>query len=80
MRGLLLRIPVTIDDSEVYKAFDLNPSLEVRGLFLDLIKAFDEVWHDGLMYKLKRLGIWGKCHGLIHSFLNDRYQRVVLNG
>ena len=32
------------------------------------------------MYKLKRLGICGKYYGLIHSFLNDRHQRVVLNG
>ena len=32
------------------------------------------------MYKLKRLGIYGKYYGLIHSFLNDRHQRVVLNG
>ena len=65
---------------EIYKAFDANPSLEVRGIFLDLSKAFDKVWHDGLMYKLKRLGICGKYYGLIHSFLNDRHQRVVLNG
>ena len=32
------------------------------------------------MYKLKRLDICGKYYGLIHSFLNDRHQRVVLNG
>ena len=32
------------------------------------------------MYKLKRMRICGKCYGLIHSFLNDRHQRVVLNG
>ena len=32
------------------------------------------------MYKLKRLSICGKYYGLIHSFLNDRHQRVVLNG
>ena len=65
---------------EIYKAFDTNPSLEVRGVFLDLLKAFDKVWHDGLMYKLKGLGIWGKYYGLIHFFLNDRHQRVFLNG
>ena len=32
------------------------------------------------MYKLKRLGIYGKYYRLIHSFLNDRHKRVVLNG
>ena len=65
---------------EIYKPFDANSSLEVRGVFLDLSKTFDKVWHDGLMYKLKCLGICGKYYGLIHSFLNDRHQRVVLNG
>ena len=65
---------------KIYKAFDANPSLEVRGVFLDLSKAFDKVWHDGLMYKLKRLGICGEYYGLIHSFLNDRHQRLFLNG
>ena len=65
---------------EIYKTFDANPSLENRGVFLDLSKAFDKVWHDDLMYKLKRLGIGGKYYRLIHSFLNDRHQRVVLNG
>ena len=42
-----------------------------------LSKAFDNVWHDGFMFKLKRSGSY---YGLIHSFLNDRHQRVVLNG
>ena len=32
------------------------------------------------MYKLKSLGICGNYYGLIHSFLSDRHQRVVLNG
>ena len=35
---------------ENYKAFDVNPSIEVTGVFLDLSKAFDKVWHDGLVY------------------------------
>ena len=38
---------------EIFSAFDCNTSLEVRGVFLDLCKAFDKVWHDGLIYKLK---------------------------
>ena len=67
---------------EVDKAFDANPSLKVRRIFPDLSKAFDKVWHDGLMYKQKSfgIGIRGKYYGLIDSFLNDIHQRVVLNG
>ena len=65
---------------EIYNAFDCNRSLEVRGVFLDISKAFDKVWHDGLIYKLKRNGINGDLLRLIESFLSDRYQRVVLNG
>ena len=31
---------------DIYNVFDTNPSLEVRGVFLDISKAFDRVWHD----------------------------------
>ena len=65
---------------EIYNAFDCNPSLEVRGVFLDISKAFDKVWHDGLIYKLKHNNITGDLLWLIESLLSDRYQRVVLNG
>ena len=41
----------------IYKPFDANPSLEVRGIFLDMLKAFERVWYDGLVFKLKRLGL-----------------------
>ena len=60
--------------------FDHNPSLEVRGNFLDISKAFDKIWDEGLLYKLESLGISGKLLNLFRSFLNDRHQRVVLNG
>ena len=49
-------------------------------MFLDISKAFDKVWHDGLLYKLKRNGINGDILKLIESFLSDRYQRFLLNG
>ena len=45
---------------EIYESFDANPSLEVRGAFLDISKSFDRVCHDGLLYKLKLLGICGR--------------------
>ena len=53
---------------------------DVRSVYLDISKAFDRVWHDGLIYKLKRCGVSGKLLSLIQSFLKDRKQRTVLNG
>ena len=64
----------------IFKAFDCNPPLDVRSVYLDISKAFDRVWHDGLIYKLKRCGVSGQLLTLIESFLKDRKQRTVLNG
>ena len=62
----------------IHSAFDCDPTLEVRSVFLDISKAFDRVWHDGLLYKLRRCG--GNLFTLLHSFLTNRKQRTVLNG
>ena len=43
-------------------------------------KAFDKVWHQGLLYKLKLNGIDGKLLTLLESYLFKRQQRVVING
>ena len=63
---------------EICKSF--GDGLEVRGIFLDISKTFDEVWYEGLLYKLKQNGISGKLFDIITDFLNFRKQRVVLNG
>ena len=65
---------------EIFEAFDCNPSLEVRSVFLDISKAFDKVWHEGLLYKIKSMGISGELYSLLESYLSSRLQRVVLNG
>ena len=65
---------------EIFSSFDCNPSLEVRSIFLDISKAFDKVWHEGLLYKLKSFGISGNLLNLIKHYLTDRSQRVLLNG
>ena len=47
---------------------------------LDISKAFDRVWHAGLLHKLKSYGISGQIFGLISSFLSNRRLQVVLDG
>ena len=37
---------------EIQTAFDNNPTVNVRGVFLDKSKTFDKVWHSGLLFKL----------------------------
>ena len=63
---------------EIYQSFENNA--ETRAAFLDISKAFDKVWHEGLLFKLKRNGISDNLLSFISDFLSDRKQRVVLNG
>ena len=65
---------------KIFTAFDYYPSRETRAVFLDISKAFDKVWHDGLIFKLESYGITALLLGLINSYLANRYQRVILNG
>ena len=65
---------------EIFNSFDYNPSVDIREIFLDISKAFDKVWHDGLIFKLQTYGIDGKLLKLLKSYLKDRQQRVLLNG
>jgi len=65
---------------EIHEAFDQNPPMDVRGVFLDISKAFDKVWHEGLLFKLKNYGVNSKLHSIIESFLSNRFQRVTIEG
>ena len=53
-----------VETHKIFSSFDCNLSLEVCSIFLDISKAFDKAWHEGLLYKLKSFGI----------------SRVLLNG
>ena len=63
---------------EIYKSFD--DGLEVRSVFLDISKAFDKVWHEGVIFKLEQNGISGDLLNILTDFLSNRKQKVVLNG
>jgi hypothetical protein len=68
--------------TEMYHAFckAISDGKEVRIVFLDISKAFDRVWHKGLIWKLHRIGIRGKLLSWIENYLKERYQRVIING
>ena len=58
----------------------LENGKDVNLAFLDISKAFDKVWHTGLLHKLKTFGISGKLLDWLTSYLTERPQRVVFNG
>ena len=57
----------------------LDEVLEVRGVFVDISKAFDKLCHEGLIYKLQQNGISGELLNILIDFRNNRKQRVVFN-
>ena len=65
---------------EIFEAFDCNPRLEVRSVFLDISKSVDKVWNEGLLYKLKLVGISGELYNLLENYPSGSFQRVALNG
>ena len=69
---------LTVVSDRIARAF--NRSGATRAVALDISKAFDRVWHAGLLHKLKSYGISGQIFGLICSCLSNRQLRVVLNG
>ena len=62
----------------------LNRALDHRGearvVALDISKAFDKVWHHGLLHKLKSYGVTGRMLSIISAFLSNRKLKVVLDG
>ena len=52
----------------------------MRAVFCDISKAFDRLWHAGLLLKLQAAGVTGKVLAWFKSYLSDRRQRVVIPG
>ncbi len=61
--------------NDICKALD--DGKEVRAVFCDISKAFDRVWHRGLLFKLSSAGISGDLLQWFSSYLSLRKQRVV---
>ncbi|GFT78235.1 probable RNA-directed DNA polymerase from transposon X-element [Trichonephila clavipes] len=47
------------------------------GVFLDVKRAFDKMWHDGLTYKLIKLKFPGYLIKIVHNYLHNRTFRSV---
>ena len=58
----------------------LERGKDARMVFLDISKAFDKVWHEGLIYKLEALGVRDPLLRWIKSYLTNRKQRVMISG
>ncbi len=75
-------------DSTVYQLLNiyntilsnLDEGRDVRFVFCDISKAFDRVWHKGLLFKLQKFGVCGNLLDWITDYLMERRQRVVLEG
>ena len=51
-----------------------------KQFFCDISKAFDRVWHRGLLHKLSGIGCSDKITNWFSSCLTGPKQRVVLSG
>ena len=69
---------LTVVSDRTARAF--NRSEASQTVALDILKAFDRVWHAGLLHELKSYGISSQPFGLISSFLSNRPLQVVLVG
>ena len=68
----LAQMITTIEHNKAHKR-------NVAGIFVDLQKAFDSVWHDGMLFRLKQLGISGSFLNIISNFLKERKIVITVN-
>ena len=67
---------------ETFEAWTLavDQGYGIDVVYLDYRKAFDTVWHSGLLTKLQGYGIDGELLSWIKSFLQGRKMRVQVRG
>jgi hypothetical protein len=56
-----------------------NQKESIVAVFIDLEKAFNSVWREGLLVKLAHVGVKGKLWTWINTFLSHREARCVVN-
>ena len=80
--GFIPRDSTTFQLLQTYHKFceAVDNGKEVRVVFCDISKAFDKVWHRGLIHKLRDIGCSEALLNWFSSYLFNRRQRVVFNG
>ena len=73
---------ITNQPTYLYGTFShaLDSGKEIRVVFCDISKAFDRVWHQGFLLKLRAAGVTGKLLPWFSSYLSYRRHNVVLPG
>ena len=61
---------------KIYKLFD--DGCEVQGVFLDISKAFDKVWQQGLHYKLRQNCISGELSNTLTDFFIKKIREILI--
>lgn len=56
----------------------INTGQYNRAIFLDFKKAFEMVWSEGLLFKLRKLKLHGKIYDFIKNFLSNRTIQVKI--
>ncbi|MCG7878799.1 MAG: reverse transcriptase domain-containing protein [Candidatus Thiodiazotropha endolucinida] len=65
----------------VQNAMDgFNERESTVGVFIDMEKAYDSVWRNGLLEKMHNIGIKGKMWNWLHNFLHGREAYCYLQG
>jgi hypothetical protein len=57
----------------------LDSGKEVRVVFCDISKAFDRVWHKGLIHKLKQSGISGNLLKWFRNYIVNMFTYTTLH-
>ena len=75
-------------DSTIYQLLNIyddfcrsyDEEVSTEAIFFDISKAFDRVWHRGLIHKLNSVGIRGSLLDWFTNYLHNRTQAVVIKG
>ena len=56
---------------DINSSFDCDPTQGFRHILLDISKAFDKIWYDGLLFKLRTYGLKGEPLDLFRHNLRE---------